>query len=183
APGYSAWMERALTRRFARLVGPGARSPSPQLLFEEVNWSAALQSREDRLWQRLLPDGPMRYKRLRRFVVDFPADAVAYQPAPSAPPAQPPPRMDQWLRPRRCDRVPAPGAERLLPRRRHRGPAGRRGLHLHPLESALARRVLERRKGRRRDRGIPGRGMARGQRPGGGLGAAPRGAGAGGEGV
>src|SRR5438552_10429766 len=76
-------MERALTRRFARLVGPGARSPSPQLLFEEVNWSAALQSREDRLWQRLLPDGPMRYKRLRRFLVDFAADAIAYQPAPS----------------------------------------------------------------------------------------------------
>jgi hypothetical protein len=83
APGYSAWMERALTRRFARLVAPGARSSSPQLLFEEVNWSAALQSREDRLWQRLLPDGPMRYKSLRRFMVDFAADAIAYQPAPS----------------------------------------------------------------------------------------------------
>jgi hypothetical protein len=82
-PGYSAWMERALTRRFARLLGPDARSSPPQLLFEEVNWSAALQFREDRLWQRLLPDGPMRYKRLRRFLVDFAADAIAYQPAPS----------------------------------------------------------------------------------------------------
>lgn len=82
APGYSARMERALTRRFARLVGLDARS-SPQLVFEEVNWSAALQSREDRLWQRLLPDGPMRYKRLRRFLIDSAADAIAYQPAPS----------------------------------------------------------------------------------------------------
>src|SRR5690349_19428769 len=82
APGYSAWMQRALTRRFARLADPGAAAPPP-LVFEEVNWTAALQSREDRLWQRLLPDGPMRYKSLRRFMVDFAADAIAYQPAPS----------------------------------------------------------------------------------------------------
>jgi hypothetical protein len=63
-------------------VGPDAAAP-PQLVFEEVNWTAGLQSREDRLWQRLLPDAPMRYKSLRRFMVDFAADAIAYQPAPS----------------------------------------------------------------------------------------------------
>jgi len=82
APGYSAWMQRALTRRFARLAGPDAAHP-PQLVFEEVNWTAGLQSREDRLWERLLPDGPMRYRSLRRFMVDFAGDAIAYQPAPS----------------------------------------------------------------------------------------------------
>jgi hypothetical protein len=83
-PGYSGWMQRALSRRFARLVGRDevTASASAQLVFEEVNWSAALQFREDRLWQRLLPDGPMRYKRLRRFLIDFAADAIAYQPAP-----------------------------------------------------------------------------------------------------
>ncbi len=82
-PGYSAAMQRALRRRFARLVGRESPDAAPELVFEEVNWSAALQFREDRLWRRLLPDGPMRYKRLRRFLVDFAADAIAYQPAPS----------------------------------------------------------------------------------------------------
>ncbi len=82
-PGYSAWMQRALARRFARLLGPGSPDPREALVFEELNWSAALQFREDRLWRRLLPDGPMRYKSLRRFLVDFAADAIAYQPAPS----------------------------------------------------------------------------------------------------
>jgi len=81
APGYSAWMQRALTRRFARLAGPEA-TPQ-QLVFEEVNWTAGLQSREDHLWERLLPNGPLHYKSLRRFMVDFAADAIAYQPAPS----------------------------------------------------------------------------------------------------
>src|SRR5467141_969815 len=82
-PGYSSAMQRALSRRFARLVGRESPDAASELVFEEVNWSAALQFREDRLWRRLLPDGPMRYKRLRRFLVDFAADAIAYQPAPS----------------------------------------------------------------------------------------------------
>ena len=81
--GYSVPMQRALARRFARLVGSETRDPAAQLVFEEINWSAALQSREDRLWERLVPEGPMRYKSLRRFLVDFAADAIAYQPAPS----------------------------------------------------------------------------------------------------
>lgn len=82
-PGYSAAMQRALTRQFASRVGRGVASPASQLIFEEINWSAALQSREDRLWRRLAPDGPLRYRRLRHFMVDFAADAIAYQPAPS----------------------------------------------------------------------------------------------------
>jgi hypothetical protein len=82
-PGYSVAMERALMRRFARLVGSESPDAASELVFEEVNWSAALQSREDLLWQHLLADGPMRYQSLRRFLVDFAADAIAYQPAPS----------------------------------------------------------------------------------------------------
>src|SRR5882672_3906387 len=95
-PGYSAGMQRALKRRFAACVGkemPEARGrragkngrldPCSQLVFEEVNWSAALQYRENRLWRRLKAAGGMRYPELRRFLVDFAADAIAYQPATS----------------------------------------------------------------------------------------------------
>jgi len=82
-PGYSASMQRALARRFASRIGAESPDPRKELIFEEVNWSAALQYREDGLWRRLVPAGPMRYKRLRRFLVDSAADAIAYQPAPS----------------------------------------------------------------------------------------------------
>jgi len=82
-PGYSAAMQRALIRRFASRIGGEAGDPYSQLIFEEVNWSAALQNREDELWSRLLPAGPMRFGRLRRFLIDFAGDAIAYQPAPS----------------------------------------------------------------------------------------------------
>jgi len=95
-PGYSAGMQRALKRRFAACTGKempevrgrragknGRLDPCSQLVFEEVNWSAALQYRENRLWQRLQAADGMRYPELRRFLVDFAADAIAYQPATS----------------------------------------------------------------------------------------------------
>ncbi len=82
-PGYSAAMQRALARRFAERAGREASNPASKLVFEEVNWSAALQRAEGRLWRRLAPAGPMRYTRLRHFMVDFAADAIAYQPVPS----------------------------------------------------------------------------------------------------
>jgi hypothetical protein len=89
-------MQRALKRRFAACTGKempevrgrragknGRLDPCSQLVFEEVNWSAALQYRENRLWQRLQAADGMRYPELRRFLVDFAADAIAYQPATS----------------------------------------------------------------------------------------------------
>jgi hypothetical protein len=82
-PGYSASMQRALERRFVRRIAGACAVPESMLVFEEINWSAALQRREDRLWRRLKSGGGMRYPRLRRFMVDFAADAIAYQPAPS----------------------------------------------------------------------------------------------------
>jgi hypothetical protein len=76
-------MQRAIARRFANRIGRESATPAPQLIFEEVNWSDALQRREDQLWRKLVPGGPMHYQRLRHFMVDFAADAIAYQPAPS----------------------------------------------------------------------------------------------------
>ena len=82
-PGYSAAMQRALLRRFAARIGRESDDPASQLVFEEINWSEALQSREDRLWRQLVPAGAMHYGRLRHFMIDFAADAIAYQPVPS----------------------------------------------------------------------------------------------------
>ena len=82
-PGYSASMQRSLTRRFAKGIRGAVPDPSMELVFEEVNWSAGLQTDEDHLWRRLHGAAPMRFGRLRQFMVNFAADAIAYQPAPS----------------------------------------------------------------------------------------------------
>jgi hypothetical protein len=82
-PGYSDAMRRALTRQFAQKTVRATHDPASELVFEEVDWGAALQSDEDRLWRRMRTGARMRYGRLRKFMVNFAADAIAYQPAPS----------------------------------------------------------------------------------------------------
>ncbi len=82
-PGYSAWMRRSLMQRFAKGIRGAVPDPDAELVFEEVNWSSALQTDEDHLWRRLNGADPMRFTRLRQFMVNFAADAIAYQPAPS----------------------------------------------------------------------------------------------------
>lgn len=80
-PGYSHPLAKALESRFVRSVRGEAPDPGSQLVFEEVNWSLALQAAEDALWARLASSGaPLRYERLRHFMLDFAADAIAYQP-------------------------------------------------------------------------------------------------------
>jgi hypothetical protein len=78
-PGYSTRLAREIAGRFARHVGNESSDPRSELIFEEVNWSAVLQREEDLLWERFAPH-TLRYERLRHFMLDFAADAIAYQP-------------------------------------------------------------------------------------------------------
>ena len=81
-PGYSDRMRRALARAFAANIGQPERDASQELVFEEVDWSPVLGRSETVLWERVHADGPLRYARLRDFMVHFAADAIAYQPSP-----------------------------------------------------------------------------------------------------
>jgi hypothetical protein len=78
-PGFAGPMIAALRRRFARAV-PGA--PPDALAFRPVYWAPVLQAEEDALWGRLQKGGRLCYANLRQFMVDFAADAIAYQPLP-----------------------------------------------------------------------------------------------------
>jgi hypothetical protein len=91
-PGYSRWMREALASGFAKRIAVSASSATgtapassttAELLFEEVNWSDVLEIQEDRLWGRLDSAESLHFERLRRFMVFFAADAIAYQPTPS----------------------------------------------------------------------------------------------------
>ncbi|HKW51154.1 MAG TPA: chemotaxis protein [Candidatus Eisenbacteria bacterium] len=81
--GYSIPMQRALARCFSEGIRRAAPDPAAELVFEEVDWGVALQADEDRLWRRMRRAASMRWGRLRKFMVNFAADAIAYQPAPS----------------------------------------------------------------------------------------------------
>jgi hypothetical protein len=71
-------------RGYARRLRAGLRARlgtrARRLAFAEVRWADILGGKQERLLQRLRRAGPLRYPRLRRFVVAALGDAVAYQP-------------------------------------------------------------------------------------------------------
>jgi hypothetical protein len=52
------------------------------LVLRAVHWAPVLQEAEDTLWRRMPSGGPLSWNALRRFMVDFAADAIAYQVSP-----------------------------------------------------------------------------------------------------
>jgi len=53
---------------------------SNDIVIEPVYWARLMQEREDALWSRLIGGGPLDFQTARRMMVDFLADALAYQP-------------------------------------------------------------------------------------------------------
>jgi hypothetical protein len=79
-PDFAEAMIARLRKQFARLVGSAAAAHG--LVFQPVYWAPVLQKEEDELWKRLNAAGAMGWRDLREFMVDFAADAIAYQPIP-----------------------------------------------------------------------------------------------------
>ncbi|RLL46754.1 chemotaxis protein [Oceanobacillus piezotolerans] len=50
--------------------------------FEPVFWSSIFEKEQAKLWNRLQQSADLDFPRMRRFVIEFLADAVAYQPTP-----------------------------------------------------------------------------------------------------
>ncbi|RME74559.1 MAG: hypothetical protein D6784_09655 [Chloroflexi bacterium] len=71
-----------LTYRFARFLPANVPDPQTQIIIEPVHWAPVLQHAEEQLWQRLKREGDLNFIKLRRFMVEFGADALAYQPLP-----------------------------------------------------------------------------------------------------
>jgi hypothetical protein len=53
------------------------------IVIRSIYWAPVMQQEEEKLWHRLLEGGLMDFVKLRRFLIDFMADALAYQPTPS----------------------------------------------------------------------------------------------------
>lgn len=71
-----------LTQRFSRLIQGQAPDPASELVMKPVYWASELQDEENELWTRIRRGGDLDFLSLRRFMVNFAADAIAYQPAP-----------------------------------------------------------------------------------------------------
>jgi hypothetical protein len=76
-PGFADGLMEELRRGFR-----GAGAEETELVMKPVYWSPVLQGAENELWRRTQKGGPMDFTKLRRFMMDFAADAIAYQPLP-----------------------------------------------------------------------------------------------------
>lgn len=72
----------ALTDRFAEELDMSREEAADELVFEAVHWAPVLQREQTRLWGKVSAKGDLDFVDLRRFVVDFAGDAIAYQPTP-----------------------------------------------------------------------------------------------------
>ena len=68
-----------LRKRVAQQLGEDPQE-APRFFFQPVYWAPVLQNEEDELWSRLRKGGSLGWTGLREFMVDFAADAIAYQP-------------------------------------------------------------------------------------------------------
>lgn len=73
-------MIRELENRFARHMRNRHDEPKTQLVCEPVHWAPVLQASEDRLWRRVNSKRNLDWTRLRKFMISFAGDAIAYQP-------------------------------------------------------------------------------------------------------
>ncbi|MFG6114880.1 chemotaxis protein [Halobacillus sp. MO56] len=74
---FAAEIIQKITKRFKKRAGARAEEV---LVFEPVWWSEIFATEQERLWERVQLDTDLDYQRLRRFTVEFLADAIAYQP-------------------------------------------------------------------------------------------------------
>jgi len=82
-PHFADGMAQELRDRFAKQVGKTVQDPASALVIRPVYWAPVLQDAEAILWKRMRQGGDLDFTTLRRFLVDFAADAIAYQPTPS----------------------------------------------------------------------------------------------------
>jgi hypothetical protein len=75
-------MAKDITSEFAAAAKVTKKVAEAALVFQPVYWAPVLQTQETLLWQKLLSGGELDFLSLRRFMVEFAADAIAYQPLP-----------------------------------------------------------------------------------------------------
>jgi hypothetical protein len=81
-PNFWTGMAKDLVARFAESAKVSKKAAEEALVIQPVYWAPVLQAKEALLWSKLLSGGELDFLSLRRFMVEFAADAMAYQPLP-----------------------------------------------------------------------------------------------------
>ena len=79
-PAFADAFMQEVRGRFAGEIG--ASAAAAELVMKPVLWAPVIQDSENELWRRMGDGSSMDFLKLRRFMIDFAADAIAYQPAP-----------------------------------------------------------------------------------------------------
>ena len=80
-PSFADEMIEALKHRFATHFPFSERgAAADELIFRPAFWADILSSNEKKLWNLVNPDANLDYVKLRKFIMNFAADAIAYQP-------------------------------------------------------------------------------------------------------
>jgi hypothetical protein len=83
-PDFAIPVSNKIRAYFAKKIEKYSKDPKEQIVIKSVHWAPALQRSEDILRLRLKKGGPLDYTGLRDFMVNFAADAIAYQPTGSS---------------------------------------------------------------------------------------------------
>src|SRR5688572_14306584 len=81
-PGFADGMIAELRERLNDHLSVDGTSADEAVAFEPVLWAPVLQGRENILWEKIKASNSVDFVKLRRFIIDFAADALAYQPTP-----------------------------------------------------------------------------------------------------
>ncbi|MFN0006615.1 MAG: chemotaxis protein [Planctomycetota bacterium] len=81
-PHFWTGMAKHITASFAHSAKISKKAAEAALVMQPVYWAPVLQAREELLWTKLRSGAELDFISLRRFMVEFAADAMAYQPLP-----------------------------------------------------------------------------------------------------
>ncbi|RDW15582.1 chemotaxis protein [Oceanobacillus chungangensis] len=69
---------KRISKRFSRKLS--CENAENELVFESVFWSSIFESKQLELWKKMQESAQLDFPRLRRFIIEFLGDAIAYQP-------------------------------------------------------------------------------------------------------
>ena len=75
-------MAEEITERFAKQLPKTVENPKGELVIVPIHWAPVLQTAQTRLWRKVNQNSNLDWTRLRRYMIDFVGDAIAYQPSP-----------------------------------------------------------------------------------------------------
>lgn len=81
-PNFADKMKKELKERYAKARNIPVAQAENEIVFQTVYWAPVLEDKEKTLWEKVQQGGPLDFISLRKFMVSFVADAMAYQPLP-----------------------------------------------------------------------------------------------------